>query len=115
MTRRRFVAACSATLAWLGFGKSMSGCDNGIAYEVRVSSLDNGASVYQATARQYQVLVETRSWQNLFLAGVRKVVAIDGMRSEDWVFEINGFLYNGNDAAEITRVRTGQVITWRTV
>lgn len=115
-TRRDFLRACGA-LAGGGLvnGLGLSGCGGSIVYEVTVLPPDDGASVFQATARRYEVRVARRAWQDPGLRGLAMVTAIDGFEA-DWIFEVGGRRHDASfDAAERTRVRTGEVITWREV
>lgn len=112
LSRREFMGACGTLAAAGSFGL---GC-GGVVYELAVDPRDHGRSVYQATARFYEVRVDRRPWENPRLAGLRKIVSIDGFRSENWVFEVDGARYDGSaDAAELTRVAAGEIITWREV
>lgn len=100
----------------LGFGlvSKLSGCGSGASFEATVHALDDGASVYQATSRYYRLGVEARGWQNAGLTDLRKVVSVNGVVSDRWVFEIDGTRHEGSaDAATATRVHAGSRIVWR--
>lgn len=115
LTRREFFGVCGALAGASLFGGI--GCGAERVYEVSVSDLDDGQSVYQATARYHRLTVDARTkWNREVLPGSRKVVAIDGVASDRWVFEIDGRRFAASaDAADVTRVRVGQVIAWRMV
>ena len=114
LTRREFLGTCGALVGAGVLGTI--GCSDEHVYEVTVSALDDGKSVYQATARYHRLAIDTRTDWNGVPAGNRKVVAIDQAVSDNWIFEINGRRYDGNvDAADLTHVRAGEIITWREV
>lgn len=116
MRRRTFISIPAMIAGAVGLARLVTGCGPASVYEITVASADDGRSVFQATSRFYEVRVDTRTWQNASIVGLAKVTAIDGFRSDKWIFEVNGREYNGTiDAAEATRVRTGDTITWRQV
>lgn len=118
MTTRREFLRYGAALVGASFLPAGSGClqNEPNTYAVTVKSLAD-QSVYEATAREHDLLVNIHgNWRNPNLNGLHKVVAIDGVQSDSWIFEIDGRRYDGNlDAAEATIVRAGQVVTWRQI
>lgn len=118
-TRREFLPCVVGLPFALGamisstMGALFAGCGGGASFSLTVGPEHDDASVFVATSAFYNLGIEVRRWENPVLAGQRKVVTIDGMRSENWVFEINGRRFDGSaDAAAQTRVFEGQVITW---
>lgn len=115
LNRRIFLGACGALVGAGLLGEF--GCSNKPIYEVTVNALDDGQSVYQATARYYRLVIDARGqWGHDVLPGSRKVIAVGHTISDRWIFEIDGRQFDGStDAVDTTRVHTGQVITWREV
>lgn len=110
LTRRELLAAVGAAVV-----VKVTGCGGNASYDIVVRPDEDGFSVFEATARAHRLGVDRNSRYHARY-GTPKVTHIDGDFSENWVFEIDGQRQvSPSDAAHFTRVRAGQIVTWRTI